>query len=282
MHKRDVWYLLLLRSGMINQQPQRRNQYKSGPGSVNLGHPFRIAIVGAGPAGLSAAARAAELDGASQRTAPSYVLLEGFSAIAKTIQRYQKGKKVMDEPGFLDLRSDLQFAAGPREQVLENWVQGVGQLRLNIRFGAEVVKVTGSKGDFSIRLADGTTVTAEHVVLAIGVEGNPRKIGAPGEELAGVTLVVERRVEGSPLGDVTYVTRIDGGRVRYLTGAAPDADLVLLSDYPTARALARGELNAQQAFAAGRLKLRGSLDTLVAHARTLGLDDVRATTSFDD
>jgi SCP-2 sterol transfer family len=107
------------------------------------------------------------------------------------------------------------------------------------------------------------------------------------EELADVTLVVERRVEGSPLGDVTYVTRIDGGRVRYLTGAAPDADLVLLSDYPTARALARGELNAQQAFAAGRLKLRGSLDTLVAHARTLaaagaGLDDVRAATSFDD
>ena len=151
-----------------------------------MGHPFRIAIVGAGPAGLSAAARAAELDGASQHTAPSYVLLEGFSAIAKTIQRYQKGKKVMDEPGFLDLRSDLQFAAGPREQVLENWVQGAGRLRLNIRFGAEVVKVTGSKGDFSIRLADGTTVTAEHVVLAIGVEGNPRKIGAPGEDLAGV------------------------------------------------------------------------------------------------
>ena len=107
------------------------------------------------------------------------------------------------------------------------------------------------------------------------------------DDLAGVTLVVERRVQGSPFGDVAYVTRIDDGRVRFVAGSADDADLVLLSDYATARALARGDLNAQQAFAAGRLKLRGRLETLVAHARTLaavgaGVDDVRATTSFDD
>ena len=91
-----------------------------------------------------------------------------------------------------------------------------------------------------------------------------------------------------PLGRLDRRARPRRGRVAApRRGAAPDADLVLLSDYPTARALARGELNAQQAFAAGRLKLRGSLDTLVAHARTLaaagaGLDDIRATTSFDD
>ncbi|MBV8950337.1 MAG: SCP2 sterol-binding domain-containing protein [Actinobacteria bacterium] len=106
------------------------------------------------------------------------------------------------------------------------------------------------------------------------------------EDLAGVSLVVERRVEGSPLGDVSYVTRIDDGTVRFLPGRASDADLVLLSDYETARALALGELNAQQAFAAGRLKVRGRLDTLVAHVRSLaaagaGLDAVRGTTTFD-
>jgi hypothetical protein len=106
-------------------------------------------------------------------------------------------------------------------------------------------------------------------------------------ELAGVSLVVERRVSGGPFGDVAYVTRIEDGRVRFVAGPADDADLVILSDYPTACSLARGELNAQQAFAAGRLKVRGGLDMLVAHARTLavagvGLDGVRATTSFED
>lgn len=112
--------------------------------------------------------------------------------------------------------------------------------------------------------------------------GSPRLA----EDLAGVTLVVERRVEGSPFGDVSYVTRVDAGQVRFVPGPADDADLVLLSDYETARALARGELNAQQAFAAGRLKIRGGLDTLVTHSRTLaavgvGLDAVRSDTTFD-
>jgi CRP-like cAMP-binding protein/Fe-S-cluster-containing hydrogenase component 2/thioredoxin reductase len=147
---------------------------------------FKIAIVGAGPAGLSAAARAAELDRKAQRATPSYVLLEGFSALAKTIQRYQKGKLVMDEPGFLDLRSDLDFKRGAREQVLEAWSQGTSKLKVNIRLGSQVASITGKKGEFAIALVNGSALIAENVILAIGLEGNPRKVGAPGEELPGV------------------------------------------------------------------------------------------------
>jgi thioredoxin reductase/Fe-S-cluster-containing hydrogenase component 2/CRP-like cAMP-binding protein len=143
---------------------------------------FQIVIIGAGPAGLSAAARAAERDKLARRSTPSYVLLEGFNAHAKTIQRYQKGKHVMAEPGFLDLRSDLQFAAGARESILGNWGQGLQRLGVNIRYGAEVKRVSGSKGAFSVQLASGETLTAENVVLAIGLEGNPRKLGVPGED----------------------------------------------------------------------------------------------------
>lgn len=147
---------------------------------------FRIAIIGAGPAGLSAAGRAAELDRKARRSTPSYVLLEAFSAPAKTIQRYQKGKRVMDEPGFLDLRSDLRFTAGTREQVLDAWLKDIQKLDVNIRMGAEVARVAGRKGDFTVSLADGTAIAAENVVLAIGLEGNPNKLGVPGEELPGV------------------------------------------------------------------------------------------------
>jgi len=147
---------------------------------------YTIAIIGAGPAGLSAAGRAAQLDRAANRTAASYILLEGSPAPAKTIQRYQKGKHVMDEPGFLDLRSDLRFAAGAREQVLEGWGGDIGRLGINIRYSAEVVKIQGQRGDFRIQLADGSTVGCEQLVLAIGLEGNPRKLGAPGEDLPGI------------------------------------------------------------------------------------------------
>jgi Fe-S-cluster-containing hydrogenase component 2/thioredoxin reductase/CRP-like cAMP-binding protein len=148
---------------------------------------YQIAIVGAGPAGLSAAARAADRDRRARtegkaRT-PSYVLLEAFNVHAKTIQRYQKGKLVMAEPGFLDLRSDMEFGAGSREQVLARWGEGLQQGGVNLRCGAEVRKISGNKHAFNLQLASGEIVQAAHVVLAIGLEGNPRKLGAPGEDL---------------------------------------------------------------------------------------------------
>ncbi|HEY5759466.1 MAG TPA: cyclic nucleotide-binding domain-containing protein [Steroidobacter sp.] len=144
---------------------------------------YQIAIIGAGPAGLSAAARAAARDQQARRSSPSYILLEGFSAHAKTIQRYQKGKHVMAEPGFLDLRSDLGFGAGSREKILSAWGDGLRELRVNVRHNAEVRKIGGGKGAFAIQLVTGETIQAASIVLAIGLEGNPRKLGAQGEDL---------------------------------------------------------------------------------------------------
>ncbi|MGI9260955.1 MAG: NAD(P)-binding domain-containing protein, partial [Woeseiaceae bacterium] len=144
---------------------------------------FRIAIIGAGPAGMSAAARAAVLDAKDGVTTPTHVLLEGFNAHAKTIQRYQKGKHVMAEPGFLDLRSDMLFDAGSRETILGQWSSDLEKAGVNIRMGAEVSAINGQKGEFTIDLANGSQVAAENVVLAIGLEGNPRKLGVDGQDL---------------------------------------------------------------------------------------------------
>lgn len=86
----------------------------------------------------------------------------------------------MAEPGYLDLRSDLRFKAGKREEILQIWQEDFQGLGVNIRFNAEVRGITGERGNFLI----GTTIgdfQAEAVVLAIGIEGNPRRIGVPGE-----------------------------------------------------------------------------------------------------
>ncbi len=147
---------------------------------------FHIAIVGSGPAGLSAAGRAAEHDIEKRRDnsshQPTHILLEEFASPAKTIHRYQKGKHVMAEPNFLDLRSPMRFRAGTREAILDWWQKGVEDKQINVRFGAEVTGINGEQGDFQISLKDGSVIEAEYVILAIGTQGNPRKLGVNGEE----------------------------------------------------------------------------------------------------
>jgi CRP-like cAMP-binding protein/Fe-S-cluster-containing hydrogenase component 2/thioredoxin reductase len=141
-----------------------------------MADPFKIAIVGSGPAGLSAAAHAAELG-------VVHVLLESEKHPADTIYKYQKGKYVMAEPSILPLRSPMSFAAGTREQVIGAWDNELAEYKVNLRMGAGVTAITGQKGAFTLKLASGDTVAAEHVILAIGLQGNLRKLGAPGEDL---------------------------------------------------------------------------------------------------
>jgi len=140
-----------------------------------MGDQVKIAVIGSGPAGLSAAARAAELG-------LSHVLLEAEPHLSNTIFRYQKGKYVMAEPAVLPLRSPVSFAAGKREPILETWNREATELKVNARLRAEVTAVSGSRGAFVLKLADGGVIQSEYVVLAIGLQGNIRKLGCPGED----------------------------------------------------------------------------------------------------
>ena len=137
---------------------------------------FRIAIVGSGPSGLSAAAHAAA-------NGISHVLLEKTDHLSDTIFRYQKGKHVMATPSLLVLRSDCDFAAGKRETVLAQWNADAEKAGANVRYKAEATAITGAQGDFSIALTNGDVIKAETVVLAIGTQGNPNLMRCDGGDL---------------------------------------------------------------------------------------------------
>jgi hypothetical protein len=100
-------------------------------------------------------------------------------------------------------------------------------------------------------------------------------------------LAVEPVVCGVPgRGDVRYRVSC-GTAVRAVTPLPNDAsaDVRIETDYATAVALARGQLNAQTALADGLLRVSGDLARLAAHASALArLGDlfasVRATTTF--
>ncbi len=133
---------------------------------------FKVAIVGSGPAGLSAAARAAA-------RGMSHVLVEKAGHLSDTIHKYQKGKHVMATPSNLVLRSDLDFEAGKREAVLGTWDEQTAGHQVNVRLNTEIVSITGAKGDFTLAVKNGEPIRAEAVVLAIGTQGNPNLVRCP-------------------------------------------------------------------------------------------------------
>lgn len=169
---------------------------------------FKVAIIGSGPAGMSAAGRAAQLGLA-------HVLLEKTDHLSDTIYKYQKGKHVMATPSQLILRSDQEFDAGKKEDILDKWNRRTAELAVNVMYNADVKSITGTgpaiEGSvqkiisrardgsttttelqrhappYAITLTNGETVMAENVVLAIGTQGNPNLMRCPGGDLPHVT-----------------------------------------------------------------------------------------------
>lgn len=163
---------------------------------------YKIAIIGSGPAGMSAAGRAAELG-------LSHVLLEKTDHLSDTIYKYQKGKHVMATPSQLVLRSDFDFEAGKREKILGIWDDQTAARKVNALVNADVVSITGEKGNFTLKVKGAANawnrpaesgkpdsrnsggdkggqtqeIKAEYVVLAIGTQGNPNTMRCEGGDL---------------------------------------------------------------------------------------------------
>ena len=153
-------------------------------GRTRMSEPVKVAIIGSGPAGLSAASRAAQLG-------LSHILLEKTDHLSDTIFKYQKGKRVLATPERLDLRSDCRFAEGAREYILGNWDEDAANNKVNVAYHAEVAEVTGEKGAFAIKTAKGEVYHAENIVLAIGTQGNPNRMRCDGADLPHIIYQVD-------------------------------------------------------------------------------------------
>jgi thioredoxin reductase len=137
-----------------------------------------LAIVGAGPAGVSAALTAAS-------TGLSYVIFEREPDLGGSLLHYPRRKMVLTQPVELRPWGALDREEYLKEDLLEIFESIVSAHGLNIRFGEPVEDLTRAGDHFRLRSPRGT-LDARHIVLAQGRRGLPRKLGVPGEERAKV------------------------------------------------------------------------------------------------
>lgn len=155
---------------VIDRIAQKADHARSRAG----GDIYDVAIVGAGPAGLTAAALAHE-----RRL--SSVLVEQEADLGGTIFHYPRRKLVLVQALEIPFLGRLKEGEYAKEELLEMF-EGLRQrARLNVRFGQKVLDVTRPDGYFTLRTSD-MAYPARFVVLALGRRGTPRKLGAPGED----------------------------------------------------------------------------------------------------
>ncbi|MES2700790.1 MAG: NAD(P)-binding domain-containing protein, partial [Pseudomonadota bacterium] len=245
----------------------------------------QVAIVGSGPAGLSAAAHAAELG-------MSHVLIEKTDHLSDTIYKYQKGKHVMATPSNLVLRSDLDFDAGKREAILGTWDDQLAAHKVAVKYQAEVKAIRGTgepipgsvqqivtrardgtksvkeiqrhAPPYAIELSNGETVIADNVILAIGTQGNPNLMRCPGADLPHVQYQLDDPAEYVDE-HIVIVGTGDAG-IENARGLAEDpaqrntvSILNRGNDFPTAKAANVSALMADDE--AGKLTVRTGSET---------------------
>ncbi len=136
----------------------------------------KVAIVGAGPAGIASAieAKASNIE--------PVIVLEKSDQVCYTINKYYKSGKRVDanfKGGDVKALGICSFETETKEEFLkriENWIKEWG---LDIRFRSEVTKITQEGDKYLIWIKDNPEILAEFVIIAIGVFGSPRKPSYP-------------------------------------------------------------------------------------------------------
>jgi thioredoxin reductase (NADPH) len=137
-----------------------------------------LIIIGAGPAGLSAAEAAAN-------EGLEYLVVEK-GTIANTIRQYPVGRTLFSTPNELEMREGTlkPLREKPtREELLSHYIHFVLDQDLKINTGERVVDVSGDIEQGFFITTDAAEYHAARVLFAIGAMDIPRRLNIPGEDL---------------------------------------------------------------------------------------------------
>lgn len=137
-----------------------------------------LLIIGAGPAGLSAADAAA-------REGLDYLVIEK-GLIADTIFHYPVGRTVFSTPNELEMREGaLEHCREKptREELLSHYVRFALERDLRINTEEEAQSIERTEPDGFLVRTPRAEYTAARVLFAIGAMQHPRLLDVPGEDL---------------------------------------------------------------------------------------------------
>jgi thioredoxin reductase (NADPH) len=137
-----------------------------------------LMIIGAGPAGLSAAEAAAH-------AGLDYLVIEK-GTIANTIRQYPVGRTMFSTPNEVEMHPGALRPVREkptREETLSHYIHFVLDLDLKINTGEEVVSVNGNIDEGFVIKTDQSEYKARRVLFAIGAMEHPRRLNVPGEDL---------------------------------------------------------------------------------------------------
>ncbi len=139
----------------------------------NLNADYDVAIIGAGPAGISTTLSAV-------KNKLSYITFEQDS-LGGTVYHFPRTKLVMTSPMELPLYGKIKLKETSKAELLSLWQDILVKNQITINEFEKVLNIQKEKGVFTITTSKGT-YTVRSVVVAIGRRGTPRKLGVPGEE----------------------------------------------------------------------------------------------------
>ncbi|WP_223033435.1 NAD(P)-binding domain-containing protein [Hanstruepera marina] len=135
---------------------------------------YDVAIVGAGPAGISASL-------AAKKHGLKAITLEQDS-LGGTVYTFPRAKVVMTSPMELPLHGKVKLFNTSKDELLTIWNEVIDKHDLDIVEQTKVEDIVPQPDQsFKIITNQNTEYVAKNVLLAIGRRGTPRKLDVPGE-----------------------------------------------------------------------------------------------------